>query len=84
MTQFGPASAVIHLGCDCRYSTSMTLPLGRIREAGEYRVENGRILFSRSKGETAWPYALAEGRLQLTESADETHMYVLVEPLQCR
>ena len=84
MTQLGPASALIRLGCDCRYSMRATLVFGRIREDGEYRVEDGKIIFSRSKDETAWPYALRSQTLMLTEYQDETHEYRLVKQTSCR
>lgn len=84
MTQLGPASAVLRLGCDCRYSMRVTLTFGRIREDGEYRVEDGQIILSRSKGETPWPYTLREHALTLTEYQNETHEYRLVKQVSCR
>jgi hypothetical protein len=56
---------------------------GRITEDGEFRTESGRLVMSRSKSETAWPYRLAGADLLLTEAADEAHAYKLVKKLRC-
>lgn len=83
MTQLGPASAVLRLGCDCRYTMSNRVLFRRFAEDGEYRVEDGKIILSRMQGETVWPYILRDDALTLTEHQDETHEYRLAARVSC-
>jgi hypothetical protein len=79
-TQLGPATMTIELGLDCRYSTRISSLLGKFAERGEYRIEDGHLVFSRSNGETSWPYVLDGDRLRLTEAENEVHEYRRVTP----
>jgi hypothetical protein len=82
-SQLGPATMVLTLGCDCRYTMRVSGLFGRITEDGEFRAESDRLVMSRSKSETAWPYQFAGDDLLLTEAADEAHAYKLVRKLRC-
>lgn len=82
-SQLGPATMVLTLGCDCRYTMRVSGLFGRINEDGEFRVDGVRIVMSRSKTESAWPYQFTGDDLLLTEAADETHEYKLVKKLRC-
>jgi hypothetical protein len=74
-SQLGRATMTITLGCDCRYTTRVSLLFGRIHESGEYRIEGDRIVFSRSTTAQEWPFVLDGETLTLTEAANERHVY---------
>lgn len=57
---------------------------GRVKETGEYRVDDGTLRLSRSSTVTSWRYELTGGKLRLWESADEIHDYDRVKRLTCR
>ncbi len=75
MSQLGPAWIDITFADGCRYRTTARLLFMRSRENGNYRVEGDVIVFTRSSGETRWPYRLEGERLLLQESPEEKHVY---------
>lgn len=83
-SQFGPANMTLTLRCDCRYTMRAAAAIVRVTEDGEFRLEGDHLVMSRSNGsETSWPYRFENGALHLTEAADETHEYRLVEKIAC-
>ncbi|MEK6371264.1 MAG: hypothetical protein AABO58_01080 [Acidobacteriota bacterium] len=76
MSQLGPGWMAITFEDGCRYHTAAQLLFARVKERGNYHVEDGVVILTRSSGaETRWPYRLEGGKLFLQESPDETHAY---------
>lgn len=82
-SQLGSRSMTLRLECDCRYTMRVGLPVGRVTEQGQYRVDDRAIVLSRSSTETSWPYELTGGELRLTESVDEVHAYSRTQVNRC-
>ena len=74
-SQLGPATMVLTLHCDCRYSMRTNLWFGRVAEAGEYRI--------RSSTESSWRFELVDEKLRLYEAPDEAYEYSKDRALQC-
>lgn len=75
MTALGPAWVRVTFASDCTFDMRIQLLWWRLTERGQYRTDANRIHFERQAGQTVWPYQIDGGRLHLTESPKETHVY---------
>lgn len=83
LSQLGPATTTMTLGCQCRYTMRVSLLYARFHEEGEYRVEDGLLVLSREAAETKWPFTFEDGKLLVTEGRDDVREYQQVEKLVC-